>query len=59
MLEVNLEKRQIELSGARTKNGEAHIIPLTDLAIAQLPPRRKLTTDPEVSSAWSACSGSR
>ena len=25
--EVNLEKRQIELSGARTKNGEGHIIP--------------------------------
>jgi integrase len=38
--EINLEKKQIELPGSRTKNERPHVIPLTDAAIALLPQRR-------------------
>jgi len=34
--EVNFDKRQIELPEGRTKNGRAHIIPLSDQALAIL-----------------------
>jgi len=34
--EVDLPKRQVELPGARTKNGRAHLVPLPDAAIAIL-----------------------
>jgi integrase len=39
--EVNLEKRQIELPGSRTKNRRPHIIPLSDLAMSLLPDPRE------------------
>lgn len=35
--EIDRDKRQIELSERRTKNGRAHIIPLSDEALAILP----------------------
>jgi integrase len=35
--EINLDKRQIELPEHRTKNGRPHVVPLSDLAMAQLP----------------------
>ena len=38
--EVDRAKRQIELPADRTKNGRGHIIPLTDEALALLPPVR-------------------
>ena len=39
--EVNLGERQIELPGERTKNHQAHIVPLSDAALALLPVRRE------------------
>jgi integrase len=39
--EVNLDARQIELPGTRTKNKRPHSVPLSDLALAQLPERRE------------------
>jgi integrase len=36
--EVNMTESQIELPGERTKNARPHIIPLSPLAIEQLPP---------------------
>lgn len=39
--EVNLEQRQIELPASRTKAKRAHIVPLTELALEQLPGRRE------------------
>jgi len=38
--EVDLEKRQIELPGERTKNGRPHLIPLPNEALALLPETR-------------------
>jgi integrase len=38
--EVNLGARQLELPTSRVKNKRPHIIPLSELALAQLPPRR-------------------
>ena len=34
--EVDLDKRQVELPGTRTKNGRPHLVPLPDAAIAVL-----------------------
>lgn len=39
--EINLRQRQIELPGARTKNKRSHIVPLSDAAMALLPPPRE------------------
>lgn len=39
--EVNLIERQLELPSGRMKAGRPHIVPLTDLALAQLPERRE------------------
>jgi integrase len=38
--EVNLPARQLELPKARVKNRRAHVVPLSDLALAQLPAPR-------------------
>ena len=38
--EVNLAEQQLELPAGRMKAGRAHIVPLTDLALAQLSPAR-------------------
>ena len=38
--EVNLEVRQLELPRGRVKNNRDHIVPLSELALAQLPARR-------------------
>ncbi len=38
--EVNVAERQLELPSKRMKAGRPHIVPLSDLAIAQLPPQR-------------------
>ena len=37
--EFNFAERQIELPGARTKNGRPHVVPLSDAALALLPQR--------------------
>jgi integrase len=39
--EVNLEARQLELPTSRVKNGRPFILPLSDLAVAQLPALRE------------------
>ena len=39
--EINQSQRQIELPGARTKNKRFHIVPLSDDAMALLPPARE------------------
>jgi integrase len=39
--EINREARQIELPKHRTKNRKAHIVPLSELAIEQLPAPRE------------------
>lgn len=38
--EIDLEQRTLNLPAHRVKNRRPHIVPLSDLAIAQLPPRR-------------------
>jgi integrase len=42
--EVALDKRQIELPEHRTKNGRAHIVPLSDEALALLPVQSDIDT---------------
>lgn len=38
--EISIERREVSLPGSRTKNRRSHIVPLSPLAIAQLPDRR-------------------
>lgn len=39
--EINVAERQIELPGRRTKNGKPHIVPLSGLALEQIPEPRE------------------
>jgi integrase len=39
--EVDLERRHIELPGTRTKNRRPHVVPLSEMALALLPPLRE------------------
>jgi integrase len=38
--EVNFAERQLELPRVRTKNGRAHVVPLSPLALSCFPPKR-------------------
>jgi integrase len=40
-VEIDKTRRQIELPAERTKNGRAHVVPLSDEALALLPPARE------------------
>ena len=58
--EVDLARRQIQLPERRTKNKRAHIIPLSDEALALLPERgeeREFVFGPAGFANWSAAKG--
>jgi integrase len=46
--EINLEKRQIELPGSRTKNGRSHIVALSDPALKILESVERIDGEPLV-----------
>jgi integrase len=56
--EIDFEKRQIELPGARTKNGRSHIVALNDAAIEILEQARKAKIESDENLVFTITGGS-